>query len=66
MSRKIRNSLTVKLDLTDHTETSDLQAYVFSSGGKPLGSAPISATEPAVVRMPDDMDGRPIEVQSAH
>ena len=42
MKYKNENSLTVNLNLTDQTETSDLQAYVFSSGGKPLGSAPIS------------------------
>jgi hypothetical protein len=62
MMRKSENSLTVNLDFTDQTETTDLQAYVFSSGGKPLGSAPISAREPAVISMPDNMDGRTIEV----
>ncbi len=56
------NSLTVNLTLTDQTEISDLQAYVFSSGGIPLGSAPISAKESAVISMPDNMDGRTIEV----
>jgi hypothetical protein len=62
MSRKTERSLTVRLNLTDQTETSDLQAYVFSSGGTPLGSAPISDREPAVISMPKKMDGRTIEV----
>ncbi len=62
MKRKSKNSLTVNLDFTDQTETTDLQAYVFSSGGKPLGSAQISAREPAVISMPDNLDGRTIEV----
>ena len=62
MTCKNENSLTVNLNLTDQTETSNLQAYVFSSGGNPLGSAPISADKPAVINMPDNMDGRPIEV----
>ncbi len=56
------NSLTVNLKLTDQTETSNLQAYVFSSGGKPLGSAPISSDKSAVISMPDNMDGRTMEV----
>lgn len=63
MKCKNENSLlTVNLNLTDQTETSDLQAYVFSSGGKRLGSAPISVDEPAVINLPDNMDGRTIEV----
>ena len=62
MTCKNENSLTVNLNLTDLTETSNLQAYVFSSGGKPLGSAPISNDKSAVINMPGKMDGRPIEV----
>ncbi len=62
MTCKHDNSLTINLNLTDQTEVSDLQAYVFSSGGKPLGSALISVEKPAIINMPEDMDGRTIEV----
>jgi len=62
MNCKNENSLTVSLNITDQTEVSSLQAYVFSSGGKNIGSAPISVNEAAVISMPDNMDGRAIEV----
>ena len=62
MNCKNENSLTINLNLTDDAQVSNLQAYVFSSGGKPLGSSPISADNAAVVNMPDNMDGRTIEV----
>ncbi len=62
MARKNQSNLTVNLNLTDQTETSDLQAYVFTSGGIPLGSAPICSSKAAVIKMPKNMNGRTIEV----
>ncbi len=62
MKRKKNNVLTVNLNLTDQTEISNLQAYVFSSGGKLLGSAPVSVEKAAVIKMAKEMDGRSIEV----
>jgi hypothetical protein len=59
---KTKDTLTVNLNLTDQSETSNLQAYVFSSGGKPLGSSPINAGKAAVIKVPKELDGRTIEV----
>lgn len=61
-TKNTRNTLTVNLNLTDQSETCDLQAYVFSSGGKALGSSPINTSNAAVIKMPKELDGRTIEV----
>nr|WP_281720113.1 hypothetical protein [Nitrosomonas nitrosa] len=51
----------IKIKFTDQGEASALQAYVFTSGGKLLGSVPVEK-EAATIEMPADLDGHTMEV----
>lgn len=61
MPRSKSFALRIKLDLTDGGETPPLQAYVFTAGGKLLGSAPLKQGA-ASVPMDEEMDGHAGEV----
>jgi len=62
MKCKNEKPLTINLKITDKTKVENLQAYVFSSGGKEIGSEKINSKDKAIINIPDSMDGRPITV----
>lgn len=61
MSSEKTVPLQVKIDFTDGSEAPQLQAYVFTSQGKLLGSAPVEK-DSVEVQVPAELDGRTIEV----
>ena len=62
MKCKNDKPLIISLKITDQTKIEDLQAYVFSSGGKAIGSDSISVKNKATIDISDSMDGRPITI----
>src|SRR5689334_6271686 len=61
MSTEKSVPLQVNVDFTDGSEAPQLQAYVFTSQGKLLGSAPVEKGS-VQVEVPAELDGRTIEV----
>jgi len=62
MKCKNEKPLTISLKITDQTKIEELQAYVFSAGGKAIGSDTISNKDKAIIDIADSMDGRPITI----
>ncbi|MCW8933247.1 MAG: hypothetical protein OQK98_00850 [Gammaproteobacteria bacterium] len=62
MKCKNEKPLTISLNITDQTKIEELQAYVFSAGGKAIGSDTISSKDKAIIDISDSMDGRSITI----
>lgn len=62
MKCKNDKPLTISLKITDQTKIEELQAYVFSAGGKAIGSDSISSKDKAIIDISDSMDGRSITI----